>query len=169
MTKKVTDLVIHNWVLFPWCSSRLLCHIWLITKHSPLPKQPFDLTCSVTRFCEISPLWRNFINHWQIVEVLLSVWQNFEPTLAYFYKFLWYFFYVVNGQILKNNLSIWSLCLSPFAVKGQAKDVKLSNYTSWPDPLKIFSVNLMLCYFFSILIGCSNFSTNHNVLCNWVA
>ena len=42
----------------------------------------------VTWFGEILPLWQNFINLWQIVKGLLSVWQNFEPTTAYFFKFL---------------------------------------------------------------------------------
>ena len=37
---------------------------------------------SVTRFGEISPLWQHLMTLCQMVEGLISVWQNFEPTVA---------------------------------------------------------------------------------------
>ena len=40
------------------------------------------LPTSATRFGDISPLWQNFKALWQFVEGLLSIWENFEPTLA---------------------------------------------------------------------------------------
>ena len=43
-------------------------------------------------------------------EGLFSVWQIFEPTLAKLWCF-WQPFNFVHGQILKNNVAIWSHCL----------------------------------------------------------
>ena len=40
---------------------------------------------SVTRFGEISPLWQEKLSLWQYLEGLLSLWQNFEPTLVNVY------------------------------------------------------------------------------------
>ena len=59
---------------------------------------------SVTRFDEISPLWQHWKNLWQCFEGLLSIWQNFEPTLA---NLLCYFL-VLNGQNWTDHLAIWS-------------------------------------------------------------
>ena len=42
-----------------------------------------------------------------MVDGLLSVWQIFEPTLAKFYIF-GQPFNALHGQILKNNVAIWS-------------------------------------------------------------
>ena len=39
---------------------------------------------SVTRFGKISPLRQNFKQLWQILKGALSIWQNFEHTLATF-------------------------------------------------------------------------------------
>ena len=44
-------------------------------------------TTNVTRFGEISPLWQNLQSLWQFFEALFTIWQNFEPTLAYFVYF----------------------------------------------------------------------------------
>ena len=38
--------------------------------------------CSVTRFGEISPLWRQFTSLWQIVDGLFLILQNVNPILA---------------------------------------------------------------------------------------
>ena len=35
----------------------------------------------MTKFGEISPLWQNIKNIWQLYEGLISIWQTFEPTL----------------------------------------------------------------------------------------
>ena len=61
---------------------------------------------SVTRFGVILPLWQHFINLYQMVQGLFNVWQIFEPTLAN--CVFGPAFNVVKGQILKNNLAIWS-------------------------------------------------------------
>ena len=45
-----------------------------------------------------------------MVEGLFSVWQFFEPTLAKL-LFLGQPFNPVHGQILKNNIAIWSHCI----------------------------------------------------------
>ena len=37
---------------------------------------------SVTRFVEISPIWKKFTSHWQIIGGLFLIWQNAEATLA---------------------------------------------------------------------------------------
>ena len=44
---------------------------------------------------------------WPFLEWLFSIWQNWEHTLAIFYA-LGQIFVVLNGQMLKNNLAIWS-------------------------------------------------------------
>ena len=58
---------------------------------------------NATRFGEISPLWRVFSYLWQFFECFFHICQNFEPTLATFYR-IGQMFIVVNGQIL-NKLS----------------------------------------------------------------
>ena len=40
------------------------------------------IVASVTRFGEISPLWQSFKRLWQFVKGLLSIWENFAPSLA---------------------------------------------------------------------------------------
>ena len=40
------------------------------------------LLSSVTRFGEISPLWRNITRLWQFFDSLFLFWQNVKPTLA---------------------------------------------------------------------------------------
>ena len=69
-----------------------------------------SFTSSVTRFGEISPLLPKVNNLWQTLYCLFSVSQHFEPTLAKLYVFGANLI-VVNGDILKNNLAIWSHCL----------------------------------------------------------
>ena len=44
----------------------------------------FCFRISVTRFGEISPLRRNIKQLWQILKAPLSIWKNFEHTLANF-------------------------------------------------------------------------------------
>ena len=56
---------------------------------------------SVTRFGEISPLWRN-VKHLAIFwRYLCSIWQNFKSTFAKIY--FWENLIVVSGQILKTK------------------------------------------------------------------
>ena len=69
--------------------------------------------CSVTRFVEISPLRQQKLSLWQFLE--FSLWQSFEPTLANFYA-IGQFFIIVNSQILKNDLAIWSHWLQTFII-----------------------------------------------------
>ena len=45
---------------------------------------------------------------WQFYEGLFNIWQNYEPTKVKKYTF-GHIFVVVNGEILKNNRTIWSL------------------------------------------------------------
>ena len=55
-------------------------------------------TNSVTRFGKIA-------THWLYFEGSFSIWLKFEPTL-HGANFIF-----ANGQILKNNLAIWTHCL----------------------------------------------------------
>ena len=61
-------------------------------------------TGSVIRFCEISPLWQKFGTIFQIYlifdKVLNPLWHNLYALRQ--------FCILENGQILKNNLTIWS-------------------------------------------------------------
>ena len=91
----------------------------------------FFHTICVTRFGEISPLWQKCKNLWWACKGLWqkckNLWwarkglfialKNYEPTLAKFHAF-GEIFIDVNGQILKNNLSIWSPCLQRRQEKG---------------------------------------------------
>ena len=44
----------------------------------------FKLDTSVTRYCEISPLWQNFESLWgNFLDGLFRTWQTFVPTLAF--------------------------------------------------------------------------------------
>ena len=64
---------------------------------------------SVTRFGEVLPPWQNFTSLWQN----LTVYFLFGKLLSLLCK-IWYIIglilIVANGQILKNNLTIWSHC-----------------------------------------------------------
>ena len=64
-------------------------------------------TTSVTRFGEISPLWQKnkvFGHFWY---GLISIVQTFLPNMAIFYATR-QILIVENGQVLINNLAIWS-------------------------------------------------------------
>ena len=63
----------------------------------------------VTRIGKFSPLWHNFKTFRQCFEDLFNTWQNFECTLIIFNAVLQNSI-VVNVQILKNKLAIWSHC-----------------------------------------------------------
>ena len=88
--------------------------------------------CSVTRFVEISPLRQQKLSLWQFLE--FSLWQSFEPTLANFYA-IGQFFIIVNSQILKNDLAIWSHWLQTFIIfllqKFQLTSVPLAWVRLW--------------------------------------
>ena len=43
----------------------------------------FDLENTVTRFGEISPFWQKCCCIWEFLDGLLSIWQNFESSLAH--------------------------------------------------------------------------------------
>ena len=58
----------------------------LLVVHIPTLEQA--LKGSVTRFGEISPLWREIITLWHFRKGLFSVWQHLELTLAYF-RWFW--------------------------------------------------------------------------------
>ena len=70
----------------------------------------------VNRFGENSPLWQFLQSFWQILEGLLSIWQNFDPTSArlnfeHSFEKLWCNWanvLVIIWVILTNNLIIWS-------------------------------------------------------------
>ena len=84
----------------------LLINVSSIDVHC-LTKIHFLVSCSsqmrpdLAKFCRF---WQNFQNLLQTFEGLFIVWQNFDPTFLQNIH--------VNGQILKNTLSIWSHCSS---------------------------------------------------------
>ena len=56
---------------------------------------------SVTIYGEILPLLQQKLCLWRFLDGLFSLWQIFEPTLAYFCV-IRQIFIIVNSQILKN-------------------------------------------------------------------
>ena len=65
---------------------------------------------SVTRFGKILTLWHEDKIFCYFLG-LVSTWQHFEPTLAAIMIGIGQLFTVVKGQILKNDLAIWSHCI----------------------------------------------------------
>ena len=59
----------------------------------------YHTTSSVTRFGQFSPLWQYFESLGRFCKGLISVWPNYEPTLAIPCD-IGLIFTVVNGQIL---------------------------------------------------------------------
>ena len=59
-------------------------------------------------------IWWNFKSLWKFLEDLFSTWQNFEHTLATIGPIL----IIVNGQILTNNVAIWSHCSQWYHING---------------------------------------------------
>ena len=65
-------------------------------------------TTSVTRIGEISPFWLKLLIFFgNFSKALFNIRQYFEPILAK--NAIGHSLIVVYGQILKNNLPIWSL------------------------------------------------------------
>ena len=67
------------------------------------------ITVSVTRFCEISPLWQKFTSCWQI----FMVYFLFGKMLSLLWQIcdiIGLIFILATGQILKNNQTILSHC-----------------------------------------------------------
>ena len=61
----------------------------------------------MTRFGEILPLWQNFASLWQIIDGLFLICK----ILILFWRICFIIgiiFIVTSGQILKNNLTMWS-------------------------------------------------------------
>ena len=65
----------------------------------------------MTIFGEIPPLWQNLQSYGQISRDYLVFNQNMAKYSTFFWQILYTFgqiFIDVNGQMLKNNLAIWS-------------------------------------------------------------
>ena len=101
--------------------------VWETTKTKPhFPGLFFNFLFplrrrSVTRFCEISPFWPNLQSLGQFFRIYLllgKILDRFRQML----NALGQVFIDVNGQILKNNLAIWSHCCG--AVPWYAPRVK---------------------------------------------
>ena len=72
-----------------------------------LQKLATKIRCSVTRFGEISPLWQKF----RCFGKSLTVYFLFGKMLSQLWQtcyIIFQIFTVANGQVLKNNLTIWS-------------------------------------------------------------
>ena len=59
---------------------------------------------------QISPFWYNLKSLGQIFDGLFSTWRKFDPTVSKRFT-IGQVFIVVDGQIVLNNLAIWSHCL----------------------------------------------------------
>ena len=84
---------------------------WKLYKAWRMP-QP----ASVTRFGEILPLWQKFV----FFGNFLTVYFVFGKILMWLWQIcdiIGLICIVANDQILKNNLTIWSHCSQPKAVK----------------------------------------------------
>ena len=77
---------------------------------------------SVTRFGDISPIWQNFTSLWQSFNSLFLIWKMMG-VLRQIWNIIWLIFIVANGQLLKNNLTIWLHCIQTWCIStadGQA-------------------------------------------------
>ena len=63
------------WPLMDWREKVSFKRALQLTRGDPV-------SYSVSRFGEISPLWRNFLSLWQFFEGLFYIQQNCKPTLA---------------------------------------------------------------------------------------
>ena len=63
----------------------------------------------MTSFGKISPIWQNLTSLWQFFNSLFLFFKMMG-LLWQIWNILWIIFIVANGQILKNNLTIWSHC-----------------------------------------------------------
>ena len=94
-----------------WCHSRSrqLSHLpWCCNRRNS--KNDFVKRCwshSLTRFCEISPLWQNLQSLGLFLDDWFTLWQIFEPTLANFAYYCANFHWCKLPNV-KNNLAIWS-------------------------------------------------------------
>ena len=70
----------------------------------------------MTRLDEYSPLWQNFTSIWLYFRGAVSIWQHFEPTLAIFMISIGQILHGCPGEILKNDLEIWSHWYLPIQV-----------------------------------------------------
>ena len=52
-------------------------------------------------------LWQKVLSLWPFLEGSFSTWEIFEPIWANYYA-IEQMYIAVKGQILKNNISIWS-------------------------------------------------------------
>ena len=101
-------------------SSLKMNKLWLRLdkiKKNPFPAQAmqkypflFFPVTSVTRFGEISPLWKQFTSRLGIFWRFISYLAKIRAYFGNFLTLLGLIFIIANGQILKNNLTIWSHC-----------------------------------------------------------
>ena len=84
-------------------SSLFDCEIFLFPVAVLIPpNSSTTATTSVTRFCEIPPLWEIFNNLWQYILGLFGFGQSSQLFWHNLYAFLAIFF-ALNGQILKTQ------------------------------------------------------------------
>ena len=95
-------------------------HIFFIFAPNPFcalhMNEDFRLTVSVTRFGENSPLRQNFNK----LLAISSIWQN--SKLWQIFNSFWQIFISLKGQIVKNNIAIWSHCESQCEVSLTRRD-----------------------------------------------
>ena len=100
-----------------WCltfqNGQWLCLLNL-TRHNSI-KLCFSVVISVTRFGDISPFWQNLQSLGHFLRPYLLFGKNLDLLWLNWYA-IWQIFIDVIGQMLKNNLSIWSHWSLSFSV-----------------------------------------------------
>ena len=83
----------------------------------------------MTRFGEILSLWQKFANICQIFDSLRLIWQMMS-ILLHICDIIGLIFIAANGQILKNNLTIWSHWLAKTFEWIRRKNQSLASTTT---------------------------------------
>ena len=102
-TNSKTKFKLQNFWHIYWCFIRIFWHPNVVKDSF------FTRAASVTRFGEISPIRKSL----EIFGNIFKVYLIFDKVVNPLWDYLDAFgqnFNVVNGQILKNNLAIWSHC-----------------------------------------------------------
>ena len=76
---------------------------------------------SVTRFGQILPFGQDIQSLGQFSQGLFTFWEKFGPNLYV----IGHVFVDVNGQMLKNNLAIWSHCCVEDGQRRECRQVRL--------------------------------------------
>ena len=140
-------------------SSLKMNKLWLRLdkiKKNPFPAQAmqkypflFFPVTSVTRFGEISPLWKQFTSRLGIFWRFISYLAKIRAYFGNFLTLLGLIFIIANGQILKNNLTIWSHCffLSIFVFFNLGNMHQLKFWNSNPQRISLSDDSIPILFY----------------------